>query len=336
MNYSSHPPLLTDGAFFIDNSTFESIMTCDRESEYEILHKRVGGGRNASLHFGGAVHSGLAVRYKNPKEFAPKLLNAMYDEAMKEVGNRPLVDGDWRTAELLYEVLQRYCLTHPAEEFEVLFRQTPVGPVACTEIPFAQPLGTITLHEPLTLVSKNTLTGECKADVYKEIPVVWTGRIDVLIRAEGSIWTVDHKTTSIYGGTYFDQYYLSNQMTGYVWAAREALSANSAQQVYVAGVMINVLAIRKPTRTGKGIEFGRQYISVPHHRIEEWKRHTLGLVSRFFTNMIEGFFPMKTMWCITKFSRKCQYFDVCTVNEADRLTMLYSNMYQAKTWSPLD
>lgn len=315
-------------------------MTCDRESEYEILHKRIRVGDEAALNFGGCVHKGLDVRYNRPHIPSPNLLKDMYDAALGEsVEKRPFTPGDWRTKELLWDVMQRYVLTYPTEEFEVLFRQSPEGPKPCVELPFAIPLGTITLNDDMLLSNKVKLpekgpNGEDKFELQvfnsREIPVVWIGKMDMLIKKDGMFWIVDHKTTSIFGATYYNQYYLSNQMTGYAWAAQEALKQR------VSGVMINVIAIRKPTPTGKGIEFGRQYIDIPHFRVAEWKRDTLALVSRFFNNMLDGYFPKKTVWCVTKFSKQCQYWDVCTTEDEKRFTMLYSNLYKEKTWSPLN
>lgn len=311
--------ILIDGAFVIDNSTFEVFTTCPRAAFYHILKKRKGAGHKAALNFGGAVHAGLEVRYKS-EEGAMLVLPTTYskqcESLMEYVEKNPIGDDEFRTPTFAATVLQQYNQNYTSEPFSIL-RDGEGKPMV--ELAFAVPIGEV-----------------------NGIPCIWSGKVDVAISWEGRYWVLDHKTTSILGGTYFNQFYNSNQMIGYCWSLQHLLNQP------IAGALINVLAIRRPTKTGKSIEFVRQRFEYPTSRIEEWQDNTLQIIENFFhmcdkmeqlgeditMNRAEIAFPQHTQWCIGKFGQ-CGYFDVCTVPSPQREMMLQSGLYADITWSPL-
>lgn len=329
------PPLLHNGALFIDNSTAESIVRCNQEAEYRIIHQRQYDGGVSALNFGGAIHQGLDVRYRRWREFATESITDQLNAVSNALTTSPVEPGDWRTPSLAHDVIVGYASTFPVDDFSVLERPDPADPTTrlpCVELPFAVPLGSVELPEEATftnLVSNADGTTRVELFTTRVVPIVWTGKIDAVIEKEGRLWVLDHKTTSVFGPTYFSQYEMSPQMLGYAWALQELLGRQ------VAGVLINVLAIRKPTKTGKGVEYGRQYISYEPHMIEEWRVNQLTLLSEFFGNILNDYFPKRMTWCITKFQRKCEYFEVCTLPAAHRTHLLYSNVFKHITWSPL-
>jgi hypothetical protein len=305
--------LLVDGAFFIDNSTYEDLITCDRYSEYHIIHKRTGRGGDSALNFGGAVHAALETRARRGSIFSVEDEAEQISAALDYIQRNPLEFGNWRTTDLLVKVIRAYNQTYPVEDFNYLV--LPDGTNA-VEVPFALPLGEIHYD------------GDIDGVYYKDIPIVWTGKIDGMIE-RGEHWILDNKTTSIMGPTYFNQFYLSGQMTGYCFAANKLRTEN------FVGAMINCLAIREPTKTGKGTEFKREWIRIPPHQVGEWQHNTLAVIASFFANVRQGFFPMKTQWCINKYNRKCPYWDVCTLQQEHRLEALNSNLFRDVTWNPL-
>ena len=297
--------ILVDGAFVIDNSNFEYITTCPRSALYQILRKRKGAGHKAALNFGGAVHAGLEVRYKSPEGLSyvtPQTYAKQNEALMAYVERNPIGDDDFRTPTFASEVLGAYNNQHVSEPFTTLLDSNN-NPLV--ELSFAVPIGEV-----------------------NGIPCVWAGKIDVAIMWENRYWVLDHKTTSILGGTYFNQFYNSNQMIGYCWALQHLINQK------VAGALINVLAIRRPTKTGKSMEFVRQRFEYPSSRIEEWQDNTLSIIEQFFHMCDKNEFPMHSQWCVGKFGM-CPYFDVCTVPAEQREMMLMSGLYEDITWSPL-
>lgn len=332
---SDFPPLLKGGAFFIDNSTYESLMDCHRKAEYRILHKREFGGKANALNFGGAVHAGLDVRYRGG-EFAQETLQAQLAAVIGYLQDQPT--DDWRTAELACDVLHQYSLTYPADDFSVVEKEGH----KFVELPFAVPLGVITLPEPMMLPdmmldpaaegdyrTAALAEGILSLRTFTEIPIIWCGKIDLVVIHNGKFWICDHKTTSMFGDTYFQQYNLSSQFMGYKWALQESL------QVSIEGVLINALAIRKPTKTGKGISFHRMYMPTEGYLIEEWHRNTLSNIGSFFQSLAEGYFQMQTTSCRTKWHSNCEYLQVCTLPEEQRDMYIGTGDFRDVTWSPL-
>lgn len=310
-------------------------MDCDRKAEYRILHKREFGGKANALNFGGAVHAGLDVRYRGG-EFAQETLQAQMAAAISYLQDQPT--DDWRTAELACDVLHQYSLSYPADDFSVM----NLDGHSFVELPFAVPLGVLELPEPLTLpditLSPEELndyktaalaSGQVSLGSYDRIPVIWCGKIDLVIVHNGKCWICDHKTTSMFGDTFFEQFNLSSQFMGYKWALQESLKIN------IEGVLINALAMRKPTKTGKGITFHRMYMPTEGYLIEEWHQNTLENIGAFFQSLANGYFPMKTTACRTKWHSNCEYLRVCTLPAEQRDMYINTGDFRDVTWSPL-
>jgi hypothetical protein len=141
---------------------------------------------------------------------------------------------------------------------------------------------------------------------------------------------MDHKSTSVGGEFYMTEYFTSNQMKGYTWALRELFGG----EVTVKGAMINALVCRKPTRTGKGIEFMRQKFEYDADILAEWLRNTLSIMSDFLYSAERNYFPMMTSQCNGRFS-PCQYRDVCAMSPQTRLQWLFSDAFKDDVWDPL-
>lgn len=345
LDLSSRPAILKGGAFFIDNSTFESVQECDRKAFYRIVHKRELSGRANALNFGGAVHAALDLRYRRGG-FAHESLADQQLTGINYLNASPT--DDWRTAELLCEVMNGYSRSYAVEDFQLLASKDADGnPVPFVELPFAVPLGSVTLDEPLLLpnLRMDHIMDGTSLDVYKrvaleeqgtlemievrEIPIIWTGKIDLVVQHNGEYWIVDHKTTSVFGESYYEAYKISSQFMGYKWALEEML------KLQIAGTMVNVLAIRKPTKSGKNCTYDRRWLTTENHMVKEWRENTMYQITEFFSSLQNGFFPMRTTACRTKWHRNCEYIGVCTLPAEQREMYLHTGDFQTVTWSPL-
>lgn len=298
------PPLI-DGSLLIDNSSLERFTTCPRSAEYYIVRKRESADPKTALEFGKAIHEALAVRYADPEpNYVDSAMESRQIERLaKSFEGIEIPEGEFRTYDRAVQMLQEYNKRYPMEPFKVL--KTKDGKPA-VELSFAVPLG--------------------MAD---NIPIVWTGRIDLIVEWDGQVWIGDHKTTSMLGANYFSEFYNSAQMSGYIWAASKLLG------IPVRGVFINALANRRPTKTGTPIEFARDRIYYLPENVEEWATNTLTICSDFIHNCDRDYFPQHMKWCVNKYG-KCPYFDVCTLPPEQRATMLGSNLFKDVTWSPLN
>lgn len=311
---SSIPLPLVDGnTLLIDNSSLEHFTTCPRQALYSIVRRLKPAGERTALTFGGIIHKILEARYRACTTLhaqTEEVTNVMLGVARREFDKWSPPEDDFRNYSCAVELIRRYEETYPFEQFEVV-RGKDGSPLI--ELPFALPLGEIT-----------DSTG-------KVIKLVWMGRIDLayLSTNGGGFYIMDHKTTSIMGPSYFSTFEISHQLYGYAWAASQLGG------VPVAGVVINALGIRKPTKTGKAFEFERKLIPVMPGLLEEWKLDTMHIVSDFVEMCHRGYLPKHTAWCVGKFG-ECPFRKVCCLDSEDqREVMLHSGEFINNDWSPL-
>lgn len=297
------PPLFPpiDNTIFIDNSTLERFTKCARSFEYYAVKRRCGGGTRIALNFGTAVHAALEARYKG-LPLADQVATGHAALAGIEIPPE-----EHRNATFLTDVLNKYdayCLVN--DDFEPI----KVDSTPFVEHSFALPLGSVAGRDGI------------------RYNVVYTGKIDLLVKHNGRIMPVDHKTTSMFGPSFFDEFVNSSQPHGYAWAASQLLNQP------IDGYIINAIVVRKPTRTGTAIDFARQPYFIEPGRVTEWRENTLWLIQRAVNDWLNGMFPMETCWCVGRYG-KCEYFDVCTVQKEGREKVLNSNLYANVTWNPL-
>jgi hypothetical protein len=163
------------------------------------------------------------------------------------------------------------------------------------------------------------------------IQVVWSGVMDVLEHYNNAVWVLDHKTTSMMGEKFVDDKVRSNQVAGYVWAARKMLATLDRR---VEGARINALCHRL-----KDYEFKTFEIPMHQWKIDEWQQETLVAC----LNIVDGVAAILTgkatllpnrECCVTKYG-KCPYFDVCDAHENLRERMILDNgFFKDNEWNP--
>jgi len=317
------PPLpLTNGVLFVDNSGWlEGLQSCHRLVEYKSLHRRISAGEKPSLNFGSCIHLCLEHRYRKYGAACPgpSFGNEIADIITKYFDSHPVPADDWRTANWAVALFKKYMERYEVEDFSILADSngTPL-----VELSFTLPLYT-------------------HSSSLGEIPVVYTGRIDLPVFADGGTWVLDHKTTSVLGSQFFDRMKRSAQQKGYCWAFQELTGKP------VTGYIVNAIRTKEPpqyvltgTKSGKYTpetwwqeSLGRERYYLTPGAIDEWKRNTISHLETFFWHYQNGFMPESTTYC-TLFG-KCAYYDVCTLAKEDRGTMLNSGMFVDNDWSPL-
>lgn len=302
----------------IDNSSLERFITCARSAEYYIIRQREARSTNIALKFGGAIHKALETKYIHGEGEAvrQKEIEVLLEE-FKTIAVPP---DDHRTPDRAIEVIRKYHENYPTEMFSVVEQNGH----PLVEVRFAEELGTVEVYADLHTF-KNGQRSTFRVD---KIFVVWTGRIDLIINWDGQNWVVDHKTTQILGEGYFGDFELSQPAVGYCWAAQRTVG------IPIAGLVLNALAVRKTTRTGKATEFIRRRFPYPQWQLDEWHPNTLAIVGRFVADWKDGYFPTETKWCFGKYGR-CPYHPICTARPQDREQILIGADYQDVEWNPL-
>ncbi len=293
----------------VDNSSKELFETCARAAEYYTVERRQSHGEKPSLKFGDCIHKALVPRKLNEENWQEKQEKVIIDY-YKEY-TPPL--EEWRTADRALDAIRKYNEAYPidAEPFNIIPNTI--------ELPFRIKLGEADIDSIV-----NTHAGTF---FVKKVVIYWTGKIDGIVDY-GVNLIEDHKTTSIIGAPFYDDFVLSSQMHGYTWAGRKL-------GYPVEGLLLDVLALRKPSRTGTPTEFQRQRYFYTEQHLAEWEKDTFTLITDFLEHLCRAYFPKSPKWCFGKYGR-CQYWDVCTQVPEQRNAMLHSDLYQPVTWSPLN
>jgi len=311
-----------DYVLLIDNSSMEKMTTCPRSAMFALIEGRTPPSR-PPLIFGGAHHNGLEAHYKGKSD--DEIVQAMTAEF------DPNISMDWRTPELCLESMSDYIKKYKNETITPLLGQNNLPMV---EIPFSIPIGTVEINGHLQFPPRK-LVKDYRGDIEEQqlyvrnITIFWTGKIDAFMKEGRSIWVMDHKTSSIKGNTYYDNFELSHQTIGYTWAAEQILGEP------VQGFLLNLIINRKPTKSGTGREFDRRKYFYPRYRIDEWPHDTLAVIDDMIHRLMQGVFPPARAWCTGKYG-KCPYFDVCCGPPDTRMAVLHSSAFEDNTWSPLD
>ncbi len=290
----------------IDNSDLTLYTSCKRAFLYHVLQKKQFVKERTALFYGTVIHAVLAEHYKAQADDSALSFATAANIINDHFSKVTIPDDDFRTANAAEGLYAHYTDQYPVEDFEIA-RDDKNAPLI--EVPFRRFLITI----------------EVNGIKYR---IHWCGRIDAIIIRNNQLLIMDHKTTSILGAGYFDEFFISQQMSGYChWARSIGLP--------IYGYLINALCTRKPTKTGKAYETARQLFTVSDDSLDEWQENITQILVSLCEDLQNNRFPMETRWCKNKFG-KCDFFDVCSAEPSSRHIILGSGLYEDHTWSPLN
>lgn len=345
---SGRRPLLTPlpepGHFLLvlDNSSAEKFVTCPQSAYNYLVLGREAHAKNAALTFGGALHAGIEKL----------LVGVPLADAQSAVENfftdHPAPLDDYRTVENAKQVLQHYELQSRMPDYDWTILSDEQGPIV--ERAFELPLGVLEVGADIAMpwlddshvISWHEHANGPRTTYVSHIHVAWSGRIDAVAHAHGMTRVVDHKTTSIAGDQVIQDFHLSNQTIGYVWAAKQLWPEHNPQ-----GFCVNFIHFKRPSSGQKGLtekgprggepplNFFRSYFQYSDERLAWWANNALTIVSDFVHNLVRNHFPSHTKWCFGKYGQ-CPYHPVCSEDSAElRAKLIQSDLYRPVTWNPV-
>lgn len=337
-------PLPEPGHFLlvIDNSSLEVFTTCPQSAYYKLVLKREAHARNAALTFGGALHEGLEAflfdqwQKQNDGGFVTE--EEQNQRILRFFTENPAPLDEYRTVQNALAVLAAYRERAALPDYTWEIQSDSSGPII--ERAFELPLGVIEVGANINVPSMQDPSG---FTYVSHIHIAWSGRIDAIAKcgAPNVVRVVDHKTTSIMGDSFMQDFQISNQVLGYVWAARQLWP-----ELSVSAFCLNAIHFKKPTGTGaitapgprggpSALSFIRGYYEYSPMRVAEWASNCLDIVSDFVHCLVRDSFPRHTKWCFGKYG-KCSYHDVCVQDDpAVRQNMIMSDMFKGVTWDPV-
>lgn len=338
--------------FIIDNSSLEVFTTCPRSAFYKLVLGREAHARNAALTFGGALHEGLEkflfwqATGATPEEVGA----ATQDQAILSFFTQnPAPPDEYRTVQNCLAVLAAYRQRAAMPDYQWEIKSDDSGPII--ERAFELPLGVVEIDAYVNMPwldedqhTAMSFKGETNREgkVYvRRIHVAWSGRIDAVTHSNGRVRVTDHKTTSIAGDSFVQDFQISNQVLGYVWAGRQLWP-----DLDISAFCLNAVHFKKPTGSGPitspgprggpaALNFFRAYFDYSPERVESWATNCLSIISDFLHCVVRDYYPLHTKWCFGKYGM-CPYHPVCTVDsEQVRLNLVQSDLYRPVTWNPV-
>lgn len=307
----------------IDNFALTMHQTCPAKYDLRIRQGWTSRGKSAALGFGGALHAGLATWYKT-HDLGQALLSI--GDVWKD--DQPV--DDWRTKEKCITTMIEYSKMYPGEGFSVvgLADGNPMIEVPFTiemdglRIPFCGDWTDRdgTAHEGCGYMVAGFLETHCPKCGGELEYIEYGGIFDGLIEFSSQVYILEHKSTSVLGSTYFNQFKPNNQVCGYIWGAGK-LSGKK-----VNGAMVNAIGIYKTGAT----KFEREVTSRSDVAVNEWKKNVQSTCAEIRFHERHGFWPLRTMAC-TLYGR-CEFHDVHVLeHDAERIKRL-ENDYIIDKW----
>lgn len=278
----------------VDNTALVTHQTCPSKYDLRIRQGWTSRGKSAALNAGGAIHAGLAVWHRS-RDLAGALraISDGWDEAAGTA-------DDWRTREKCITVMIEYSKAYPTENFVVV--GAPENPMI--EVPFTLELDDLCVPYCPTCDKWFTdTTGlitivrcpSCGADLE---PIEYGGIFDGLVEFSQRVYVLEHKTTSVMGSGYFNQFRPNNQITGYIWAS------SKMSGLHVSSALVNAIGMYKVGAT----KFDRQPSFRDDVEVVEWKRNVQITCAEIKFHETHGYWPMRTQAC-TLYGR-CEFHSV--------------------------
>lgn len=288
-----------------------------------------------ALFFGQGIHSAMDVRYAASTMVCDQGIESRMIEVLADHYDGADCGDDYRNLDYAIETIRAYnkqWRVDVAQPIEVLDWDEKIDVPRelrkAVEIPVTLPLGTIEVEDLWVVDADKSPDPFLYTGV---IHVVFTGRVDMVTKKKGSYFIFDHKTTSRDDSGFFDEFSVTMQMKGYKYAIQTLCD------VPIVGCEINKLVCRPPKQNGDiNFTFQRQEVYLDDSQIDEWRVSFMYLVQDIITCIQRQFFPLAghSQNCKGRYGR-CEFYEVCQLDPAERPFMLMSNIYEENTWDPI-
>ena len=286
-----------------DSSMISAFKSCNRKGAWSYIDHYKPKGESIHLHAGGAFAKGLEVarnEYYLKKTSREDSVAIGMIALMEAYGDFSAPEGSSKTLDRMMGAFEYFNESFPLgdDNFEPLeFHDNKLG----IEFSFAEPLDV--LH-PIT-----------------QLPILFSGRADMIGHYMDGIYLEDDKTTSSLGASWAKQWELRSQFSAYCWAAKKIL------KLPIKGVLVRGISILKTKyETLPTITYRADW------EIERWKEQTERDIRKLIQSWEEGYYDYNLDYSCNEYGG-CQFNLVCKSKHPD--TWLESD-FERKVWSPLD
>lgn len=164
--------------------------------------------------------------------------------------------------------------------------------------------------------------------------VIWSGIIDDLCEFDGGLYVVDLKTSSWpLGSNFFQGFRLSQQLKGYVFAARQLVSPDVIGGM-IHGIWVHAEPIRKTSKTVLLEDYFKTDIYIwTDSQLDEWRTSVLQKVDEMQRAKETQRYPMDDGHACTAYGA-CVYQQLCMAPPEVRAQLIKLG-YKREKWEPL-
>jgi hypothetical protein len=300
----------------LDYSSLSNFMICPRKAENYSVKGRESCRDQSAMTFGHLFHALDAKRLIIG--FTEEFARFKADKIAEHFVSYPCSTSDHRNSEMMEKVMAQYEVRYKGDGLREQLVYSDGAPLI--ERPFKVPLMTVAVNRRIKIGN---------IDVYvRNIHVIYTGRVDSALVQNGQYFVMDDKTSSRGGQEFEENFRLSLQTRGYCWALQKLLG------VPVAGLILNAVIVRVPTKTGKGTEYNRRTYFYNPDLIAEFEDNIKAHVSSFIQCLVNGFFPQVAL-SFKSPCPSCDYHENCALPRHQRADDLASELYRDVTWNPM-
>ncbi len=162
--------------------------------------------------------------------------------------------------------------------------------------------------------------------------VYWSGILDRAVEWMEGIYYRELKTTSFQlDSDFFDQFRLSGQLTGQVWAGQQQFGTQ------FAGAVVEGIKVEAPlkTKVRQASELASaEVVDITQEAIEEWKRDTLQKVDDIHAMRERQHWPMNRGDLCKQFHGGCSMRLICMALPSARAAVK-AQYYHERVWNPI-
>lgn len=286
----------------IDSSLMAAFKSCGQKANLEYIQHWKIGQQSVHLHAGKAYASGIeAARVAfyidgaSPEDSLARGLQVL----LKEYGDFQCPPESPKSAERTAGALEYYFSQYRLGEDKAIPMTLPGGKRGI-EFSFLEP---IDIAHPET--------GD---------PILYSGRMDMMVDFEGMKLGEDDKTTSQLGASWPRQWDLRSQFTSYVWGAARA-------GIKLDGFLVRGVSILKTKYdTLQAITYRPQWL------IDRWYGQLLLDVRRLISSWESGYYDFNLDHACAEYGG-CPFKSVCQMREPEQLLR---QQFQRRVWDPVE
>lgn len=285
----------------VDSTILAAFRSCPRKFELEFLNSWRPAEPSVHLHAGGAYAHGLEAARRAFFEHgeSPSVAKAIGIKALLEFyGSFECPEDSAKSATRMAGALEFYLDRYPLETDQAL----PIF------LPGGQRGIEFSFNEPLSVVHPET--GD---------PLIYAGRMDMIVDYQNLILGEDDKTTSSLGASWASQWDLRSQFTGYTWGALQ-------HGIKMDGFLIRGVSILKNRYdTQQALTYRPQW------QIDRWLHQVESDLERMKSMWSSGAFDYNLDHACAEFGG-CVFRRVCLMQDP---TPLLQQQFQRRAWDPV-